>query len=153
MGIKKGSIKLAFMASVLLIISISVLAFGYSITDKPSIFTTYASDSAELKIANVIVPKVQSSQRFPIHYELSERVKLPTDRKLKTFVEGEDIVADEGLVNFDGKNINWRIHAKRKGIISFNITLYDGDQLLDSKQASIYVQDIGKYFIEHQIQN
>ncbi len=92
-------------------------------------------DTVELQ--NFQFPEKTGTQSFHIHYELSE--KRPHAAKgLKTFITG-DVYTNDKEAMFDGKNIEWVVHANKTGKVNFTVTLYDKSRLLDSRQFSIDV--------------
>ncbi len=91
-----------------------------------------------VKLVNFEFPEITGTNSFHIHYELSEK-RLPSVKGLKTYINGSDVYTKDGESAFDGRNIEWVVHTKRKGLIYFNVTLYDGDRLLDSRQFSVRV--------------
>ncbi len=91
-----------------------------------------------LTLENFEYPAKVKGNKFNIHYELSKE-KLPNIDGLRTFINGTDIYTDDSEAVFDGKNIDWIVHLKKKGLVSFNVSLYHHDKLLDSRQHSINV--------------
>lgn len=91
-----------------------------------------------VKLENFEFPEKTGSKSFHIHYELSEK-RLPSIKSLKTYITGDDVYTIDDEASFDGKNIEWVVHIKRKGLIHFNVSLYDGDKLLDLRQFSVEV--------------
>ena len=91
-----------------------------------------------VKLANFKFPEKTGANSFHIHYELSEK-RLPGVKSLNTFIEGDDVFAKDSEGVFDGKNIEWIVHAKKKGLVNFNVTLYDGDKLLDLRRFSVRI--------------
>ena len=89
-----------------------------------------------VKLANFQFPEKTGTNSFHIHYELTEK-KIPGLKGLRTYINGTGIYTNDNEAVFDGKNIEWIVHLKKKGIIQFNITLYHNNQLLDSRQYSI----------------
>lgn len=91
-----------------------------------------------VKLTNFEFPEKISTNKFHIHYELSEK-RLPGVKGLKTFIEGNDVYTKDSESVFDGRNIEWIVHAKKKGLVYFNVTLYDDDRLLDKRHFSVRV--------------
>lgn len=91
-----------------------------------------------VKLKNFEFPEKTGINRFHIHYELSEK-RLPSVKDLKTYIEGEDVFTKDSEAVFDGKNIEWIVHTKKKGLVYFNVTLYDNNKLLDLRQFSVRV--------------
>lgn len=91
-----------------------------------------------VKLENFEFPEKTAAQSFHIHYELSEK-RLPNVKGLKTYITGNDVYTIDDEAAFDGKNIEWIVHVNRKGLVYFNVTLFDGDKLLDSRQFSVIV--------------
>ncbi|MBI2138796.1 hypothetical protein HYU13_04355 [Candidatus Woesearchaeota archaeon] len=90
----------------------------------------------DVKLVNFMFPERTSIDRFHIHYELSEK-KLPSVKSLNTYITGDDVYTIDNESAFDGKNIEWIVHAKRKGLINFNVSLYDNDKLIDFKEFRV----------------
>jgi len=91
-----------------------------------------------VKLINFEFPDKIGTDKFHIHYELSEK-RLPSVKSLKTFIEGDDVFTKDSEAAFDGKNIEWIVHSKKKGLIYFNVTLYDHNKLLDKRQFSVRI--------------
>lgn len=91
-----------------------------------------------VELVNFEFPEKTGTNRFHIHYELSEK-RLPGVKTLKTYIEGNDVYTKDSEAVFDGKNIEWIVHAKKKGLVYFNVTLYGNDKLLDKRQFSVRI--------------
>ena len=91
-----------------------------------------------VKLTNFEFPEKTGTDKFHIHYELSEK-RLPGVKGLKTFIEGDDVFTKDSEAVFDGKNIEWIVHAKKKGLVYLNVTLYDDYKLLDKRQFSVRI--------------
>jgi len=91
-----------------------------------------------LRLVNFEFPDKIGSNSFKIHYELSEK-RLPSVKGLSTFINGTDVYVNDNEAVFDGKNIDWIVHVKKKGLVYFNVSLYDDNRLLDLGQYSIDV--------------
>ncbi len=91
-----------------------------------------------VKLENFEFPEKTGTDKFHIHYELSEK-RLPSIKNLKTYITGEDVYTNDNEAIFDGKNIEWIVHAKKKGLVHFNVSLYDGDELLDLRRFSVRI--------------
>ena len=89
-----------------------------------------------LTLENFEFPKKTNADRFRIHYELSKK-KLEGENGLRTFINGTNVYTNDNEAKFDGKNIDWIVHLKKKGLINFNVSLYHYDKLLFSRQLSI----------------
>ena len=91
-----------------------------------------------VKLVNFEFPEKTGTNKFHIHYELSEK-RLSNIKSLKTYITGDDVYTNDKESAFDGKNIEWVVHTKKKGLVYFNVSLYDGDNLIDLKEFSIGV--------------
>ncbi len=91
-----------------------------------------------VKLTNFEFPEKTGTDKFHIHYELSEK-RLSNIKSLKTYITGDDVYTNDKESAFDGKNIEWVVHAKKKGLIHFNVSLYDGDELMDLREFNVMV--------------
>jgi len=91
-----------------------------------------------VKLVNFEFPEKTGTDKFHIHYELSEK-RLSNVKSLKTYITGDDVYTNDKESAFDGKNIEWVVHAKKKGLIHFNVSLYDGDELMDLREFNVMV--------------
>jgi hypothetical protein len=90
----------------------------------------------EVELVNFEFRDKISINKFHIHFELSDK-RLPSIKGLKTYITGDDVYTLDDEAIFDGRNIEWVVHAKRKGNITFNVALYNNEELLDSRQFSV----------------
>jgi|TARA_B100001964_G_scaffold183608_1_gene203247 hypothetical protein len=91
-----------------------------------------------VRLVDVSFPEQVQGGSFPIRYELSEE-RLPGVRGLQSFINGTEVVVvdDEGV--FDGKTIQWIVHARNKGVVAFNVSLYHQGRLLDLQTFQVTV--------------
>lgn len=153
MGIITKFIKFVFAIIAIIVLSSFILVSIISVTFALSQMYPQKDLPGQLRIINPIIPRVSNSKTFSIDYELSQNIILANNKSIKTFITGSDVYTKDNEITFDGKKIDWIVHAKKTGLISFNITLYDGNKLLDIKQFTVYVPDLGAYIQEHEIKD
>ena len=132
--IKKGAArkKTALFASAL-VIALIIISLSLLVAQEHHKSNTYIES---LKLENFKFPEKTKDNNFKIHYELSHK-QMPGTKGIRTYINGISIYTNDSEAKFDGKNIDWIVHLKKKGIINFNVSLYHYDKLLDSRQHSI----------------
>ena len=131
-SVKKKKIALFAAASLLALILLSLTFFVAVEQHKEK------EHIQNLTLENFEYPAKVKGSKFNIHYELSDK-QMQGTKGLRTYINGNYVYTNDSEAKFDGKSIDWIVHLKKKGPISFNVSLYHYDKLLDSRQLSINV--------------
>lgn len=118
------------------IITLLVFSIGSLIALEQHEAKTYLDT---VKLVNFEFPKKTGTPSFHIHYELSEKRPFAV-KTLEGFITG-DVYTKDSESAFDGKNIEWVVHINNtnNNVAKFNVTLYDGEKLLDLHEFEIEV--------------